>query len=1210
MTTERQEPRKGRRLKITLACVIAFLVVAFLLLALAPTLVSHGLGQNAIRKAIGRRVAGTADFNTLRVGWSAPQRIEGLTIVDSDGMQAADINVTVNNGLLALITGSYNPLQIDLSGKLQGELLPDGKTSFQRLAPEQEKKKAPRKDRDKEPLKGVPHIVLHVHDLNVQLTDKATGKTMAVNDMTGDMAFQPGTDTQAKFTAKTVSDGTEGSVEIEAQINGLFDKSGALTPKGASANIQAKATNLPLPTAPPSQVQQLTFLATAKDLSSRLDVTVKADTVIDGQSPSSLNGAVSITPPFAKDGSPNLSLEAIEGTVTGTQVPTTLIEPFLTGTPLIASRDIGPAVDISAKFPPQTAGTPRNVSINVTGAHAQLTAAAQVDANDGSVRGDTFNLVADVAPALIAEASDLTTDKRADVRITLDSFFLPGTKDLSKLSATGSAVLGNQITVKGGHEQPFVLRLGKTTVNVTAAQLNKGVHVQATALLDGGTIELDQQLTNLLDGQGQLAVLGAKASGTISATDMPGSSVAQFLPENAIEDEILAGNLTANLTTNVSVDAQTASMAVKSDQLDVMIDVTAKEETIAVSKASGSITVTPALTAALQADGANPVTLAEPATVDFSMKSFTWPSEKPLHGQVGVKSAVLTNLTEGAEPIAVRNVDIEATVLLGKNPRVTATGTAGIRRQKSDKTIADLTYDVTLEPESNEPLRSASVAANSLSIVNLERALGRPKGTYSDWLGNEGELSAQAAEKSGSQHIALNAKLPNLTGAFVVNRSGDMVNVTADDAQMILKQAALQKFLAPSQVHSDVPVTFTLKEGQLPLGLLTGKSFKPSAVNVNANLTSGTLRFTTSDGVETSLQKLRASMTSNDLSKGINFLLNGTAAAGKSGQSGDIAVDGVAAGLMTADSKFSTENMVLEMTARGKSIPAVIPDALAQLDGMLVAAIGASIDGEVKANNFSSHSGTLSADFKSPNGKLDGRMTGADQAYHISKEDPLRAQLLVTHELGSRLLRNIHPILADVRTSKEPMRAVVGNVTLPADKDVSGLNADIDIEIGEVEFDSGSVMLRIMQLAKTDNAHQIQGYIEPIKARIRKGIVTYERFAVRIDQFTMVYTGTINLNTKQVDLHTEIPLEALGKSIHELSGYVDGLVVPLVTTGKLGDTKTQIDPNFNLAGQAAKAGIQSAIGELLKNNKNVPSNVGNVLDQLLKGSKKNSDKKD
>ena len=120
MTTERQEPRKGRRLKITLACVIAFLVVAFLLLALAPTLVSHGLGQNAIRKAIGRRVAGTADINTLRVGWSAPQRIEGLTIVDSDGMQAADINVTVNNGLLALITGSYNPLQIDLSGKLQG----------------------------------------------------------------------------------------------------------------------------------------------------------------------------------------------------------------------------------------------------------------------------------------------------------------------------------------------------------------------------------------------------------------------------------------------------------------------------------------------------------------------------------------------------------------------------------------------------------------------------------------------------------------------------------------------------------------------------------------------------------------------------------------------------------------------------------------------------------------------------------------------------------------------------------------------------------------------------------------------------------------------------------------------------------------------------------------------------------------------------------
>ena len=65
----------GRRLIKVAAAVV---VLAVVLVALAPTLVNAGLAQGAIRSAIEEQVNGTVKFASLDVGWGGPQRVGEL----------------------------------------------------------------------------------------------------------------------------------------------------------------------------------------------------------------------------------------------------------------------------------------------------------------------------------------------------------------------------------------------------------------------------------------------------------------------------------------------------------------------------------------------------------------------------------------------------------------------------------------------------------------------------------------------------------------------------------------------------------------------------------------------------------------------------------------------------------------------------------------------------------------------------------------------------------------------------------------------------------------------------------------------------------------------------------------------------------------------------------------------------------------------------
>ena len=141
----------------------------------------------------------------------------------------------------------------------------------------------------------------------------------------------------------------------------------------------------------------------------------------------------------------------------------------------------------------------------------------------------------------------------------------------------------------------------------------------------------------------------------------------------------------------------------------------------------------------------------------------------------------------------------------------------------------------------------------------------------------------------------------------------------------------------------------------------------------------------------------------------------------------------------------------------------------------------------------------------------------------------------------------------------------ISNATASLDGDLSKLNADIRIDIGAVELDSGSITMQLLPSFKSSHVITVPAFFEPIQIEIRNGVVKYKEFRLTIDnKFAIPHSGTINLITRKLDLKSTVPLTGLGHSIKELRNLETDIDVPLRTTGTIEDHVTTVDPSFDL----------------------------------------------
>ena len=85
-----------------------------------------------------------------------------------------------------------------------------------------------------------------------------------------------------------------------------------------------------------------------------------------------------------------------------------------------------------------------------------------------------------------------------------------------------------------------------------------------------------------------------------------------------------------------------------------------------------------------------------------------------------------------------------------------------------------------------------------------------------------------------------------------------------------------------------------------------------------------------------------------------------------------------------------------------------------------------------------------------------------------------------------------------------------------------------------------------------------------------------------------------------VNVRTELPLAALAFNDKKLEKYMDDIIVPIVTRGKFGNLETIIDPDYDLAGAAVKAGIKGFIESELGGK---GFDIGKLIDKAISKGK-------
>ncbi len=1220
--------RRGRRVLVVLGCLV---LLAGAAVVMAPALVNRGLFQGSLRKSIEKQIRGTVDLGTLHLGWFGPQSVKGFAVNDASGRRAAQLDVTVSTGLLDILRGG-KPLEVEVSGRLDGELRESGATSFEEiLAPRGGRPASgagPARAGERLALRGVPATTIKVNALTVRLRDPR-GRDLTVEDLQGDVVYKPGERVTIDLAGRTTGGNKPGSITISAAAEGLFDDRGTMTPERGSGRLDVTLRDTPIPlTDLPTELRSLALSVSSQSLAGRVEITIKADAAIEGASVGMLEGAFLVESPVSADGSLRGGLDLLDrvtGRLTGRSVPTALFQQALRGMEIMAVRDLGPLLDIDADF---SAGAERRVAVAARAQHLDLQFAGAVDPQGGGLKGERLHLAGQVTPGLFAALTRLDLDRPADVVLDLEAFSLPPAGALRDLALRGTLTIAGPASIGWGQDQALAV-VKDLRIEFDSPGLSRDGTASGIATVEGAAVTFDVKVQNLLDARGRVDLAGLVGAASVVVRGLSPAVLAALVPDRmalvgaALQDpldvSVGARREGTDLQVQCSASSPQMTLALKATRGDEE----QQERMLHITEARGSLLVTPQLVAAIQ-PSERPIVLGGPVRAEFSLDPFStpeWPGSEArrrpaaLHGQMAIAPFAIEYPPRLAKPLVVRDFQAEFVVGTSEPYAIGLEGGALLRGGR-DQDLAGTRFTAAAE---GGRVKGMTLQLTDLVIDVLEALLGNPAGepagTLSNWIGEQGSLGIALDRIDAGPQAELTAHFKHVAGTFQVRSEGDAISVTAHEPKLSLGREAIQARLAPPPsrvaaprpgvgpvaasalaVEADVPLTLSIRSLRVPRAILAGGSFDPAAVDCDLALNGGPLVINDPKAGRNQVENIALSLRTRDLARGVELRLGGDLILAGAPRPGKLDVQGLASGLIDARGDFRPQDAVLAMTAKVDGMHTAVLDAVAGYRGLLVDAVGPRVDIVATAKDFSRSSGMLEARAQSPNGWLEGKVRGAERAVVIEAKEPLRAELAVTPPLRERLLYRIHPLFADIRSTEQPLRATVGASRVPLDGDVSRLESDLEITVGAVEFDSGSLMLALLAFSKSGGKETIPGSIEPIKATIRKGVVTYQRFAVKIGKYTLVYSGTIDLNTQTVNLRTEIPLEGLAHSIHELQGYADDLVVPLVTRGRFGKLKTDVEPEF-LTELAAKAGIKH-----LEKETGVP--IGDILDGIFKKKKK------
>jgi len=1246
------------------------LLLAAILIALIPTILSSGPGTRFVEGSAATFINGTLTIQDLNLSWTGSQTVRRLKIVDVDGKPAIDVDLTLNNGLVALARGDWKRAKATLSGSVNAELRPDGTLNLADLVasapPSGPSRSTPSPSSTPSTSSSDPalpaglDVSLAISDFDFTLVEQATRRTLTLSDLKGNASVVGGGDATLTLAGGSEFEGRKGSVAIDGSVGQLIQSDGRLRFKGATANLDATIENLALPLPQMLvEVKSLTAKVESADLTEVIKATLGSTATLNGTTPSEIKADVAATRMLSDSGTFAFRPQDLQASVVATNVPTALMDPFLTDSPLVASRDIGPMVDATVAFP----GGGGDVAITLKAANLALDGAGTVDAQSGALSVSRLVAETKVVPALLESAAGVSAAAPVAVTAKFDRLVLPGAdangvRDLGGLSLRGQISIPGVIELRtsaatsaapaAGSAAPgeALATLRDLVINFDSTALRDGLTVAGGGGIEGGQITLEERLTNLVNSKGELDAANATLDGSIALKGIATQRLLAILPPDtaAMAREVLIAPIDATLTTAGNHTKGEATLVATSGGLRLEGAAALADGMLTVKPITAVVPASPALMAQLQKGSESPVALDAPATLTAKVQSFAIALDKAsefmtsgpvVKADLSLSPVTLSNVPGTESPVGVRDFAGLATITPGTRLGVAFDGGMTIAAGAVPLTTTTLKVDAKMAgaaasgagASAAEPMSlRATVDARELDVAALETLLGKERGSLTDLLGARGAIKAEVVPQSdGVMDVTVLPQFETATGELKARYGPTALEVPTGSLVLSLSVAQLDRLLAttpPPSGAAGTPasapaITFaaplevrvTLEGVSIDQKLLAGEPSDPTRTRGSFKATTSGLRMKLSSGEAIGFDGLSATAGIQRIDQGATFVVDGKGAAENIGAI--IKVTGAARGLVDSRGVLTTEAAMLDLDATAAQIPTIFLDKLQQFDGKLVAALGPTLNAKAKANGLSKTSGTMSARLDSVNGFLDvPQIVSRDNTLRIDPSAPITAQLAVTKELREKLLQSINPILADVRTTTQPIKVTIPSAVVPTDGNTARLDADLEMTVGEVEFDSGSRMLSFLELFNTKEAKTIPGVVEPLRVAVRQGQLRYDDFNIRIGRsgtdwkHTLKFFGDIDLVARPQfarSIKARYPADGLARSIQEVPAAAGLLYAEIVFSGPLFDEQGNsraLDHKINFG-----VDLPSKPGDILKDDR-VKKGIEDIFKALDKNKKK------
>ncbi len=356
---EQKKPRSSRKLgRVAVRAGLGLLLVAALLVLLAPTLLSGYVGD-MITREVAARVNGSVSIGEVRLGWSGPQKVSALAIDGGADVGSVRMDAEIAQGLWSLATGDAVDLRV--RGDLATAIDADGGIALARLSKPVLAPAAPPEaaaagtSTDARGLLGGRRISIELAGIDLRATQRDV-LLYAIEGLSGAIALSE--DAGGALAAK-------GDVQAKTRVgerNGAFEVSvdvrvprveASLDPSRLDGTIDVDATDLPLPGPADAIAERLELSIDAAP--ERTKATLDAALRVRGAESSTIVAAVEVGPVLDAKGAlildPASVFAKMVAKVDARSVPLAILQPYVPeiapGVRLDLVEDIGDVADIT-----------------------------------------------------------------------------------------------------------------------------------------------------------------------------------------------------------------------------------------------------------------------------------------------------------------------------------------------------------------------------------------------------------------------------------------------------------------------------------------------------------------------------------------------------------------------------------------------------------------------------------------------------------------------------------------------------------------------------------------------------------------------------------------------------------------------------------------------------------------------------------------------